>query len=335
MRKRLNYISDKVAKEALQVAGNDAERRKIVATVLRTNCVTRFRPLTDAEKILTAIEEDKLYFSAALGYNDLYDTLMYVDYTDLFGYIQHCLNTYMGDYLKEALGTGRLQKWQANWVQENFEAQAIRTGFLEWAREEIEQLKHKVHQNIKGICFSDDMLSTLMWSHYADNHRGIALLYDKKELTKAACYNATGGRLGNRFMLCKVKYREERVDATEYISDYFLYREQSKKGVTEDNLPSKPNDKVLKDIILTKSKPWGYEKEYRLLPIDLEFEQENEIAYLSIVPKAIVMGAQISTEDRKRVIAIAKKKGILLYEVWLNDSQKTYNLVFQRVDDSK
>ncbi len=81
-------------------------------------------------------------------------------------------------------------------------------------------------------CLTTDALSTLMWSHYADNHQGICLEFGVKNVVVCAAQ--------------KVEYRDVypalRLDATD---EY------------QNLLP-----------ILTKSEVWKYEDEYRLIAQD-------------------------------------------------------------------
>ena len=61
------------------------ERRKARAAVHKNNCVVKYR--ADDERAIQAVRDGKLFFSSALGYNDPYDTLMYIDYVQLSDYI--------------------------------------------------------------------------------------------------------------------------------------------------------------------------------------------------------------------------------------------------------
>lgn len=93
---------------------------------------------------------------------------------------------------------------------------------------------HKARSQVfldKGIiCFSDNWRSPLMWAHYADSHRGLALGFDVP-----------------REYAIPVTYRKERAP--------FRYHQLS----TDQRLS------LIKDSVATKFAHWEYEREYRLI----------------------------------------------------------------------
>lgn len=319
------YFEEEIIKSALQSCKNLEEKRKIRAAAIKNNCLTRYRRFD--ERTIDALKRDRLYFSTALGYNDPYDTLMYVDYNKLFNYIKQCWEKGMPSFIEhlhyQNAFLANISQFLLN--DKNPQKSKMEESFFQFLQSEIETLKNKLHENVKGICFSTDMLSSLMWAHYADNHQGIALLYDRKELLSAPCYNNDDIELNYKFELGNINYSQQRIDATKYINDYLLKNMPSIVPYTA----SEPNRKTLKDIILTKDVSWSYEKEIRLFPRKLDFEKENDISYLSIRPKAIIMGSKITEDNIYRIKDIAKKKNIILYEAWLNERQQNYEIVFQ------
>lgn len=94
-------------------------------------------------------------------------------------------------------------------------------------------------EKIGILCLTEDPLNILMWSHYANNHTGICIGFDRD----ASPFNHTK----------KVIYRGERPKA-EFNSD-----------------PEKLIDRVL----LTKSQHWQYEKEWRVIKRTIETDELN------------------------------------------------------------
>jgi len=78
-------------------------------------------------------------------------------------------------------------------------------------------------------CLAPDPCSTLMWSHYADNHRGVCLEF------------ATN----NDLFRCAQKVI--------YLRKYPVWR------------PHKLLETSIEEALLTKSKDWQYEEEYRVI----------------------------------------------------------------------
>jgi hypothetical protein len=89
------------------------------------------------------------------------------------------------------------------------------------------------------LCLSTKYDSPLMWSHYADQHRGICVEFDVSKLPPEA--------------LRKVVYGTSREIAASSIGSW----------LRENNIAAR--QEIERACLLTKSTEWGYEDEYRLL----------------------------------------------------------------------
>jgi len=133
----------------------------------------------------------------------------------------------------------------------------------------------KVHLKKLGVaCFSgEDADHVLMFSHYGDRHRGIALVFDV----------VSDGPIG---------------DLT------FLGRGQWVSYVEHDRLPdlAKCHDSSrAREVVLTKWKKWEYENEYRVLA-DLEECEPSPIRrYKQGELVGVVFGLHTPPSDRREV----------------------------------
>jgi len=334
-----DYIDNEMATRIWKKS-NAIERRALRATVNETNCLSRFRGWKtdeDKEKVLDALRNNRLYFSTARGYNDPYDTLMYVNQEK---FIHNIMDSWQG--MEKYVEKLKLKDFvlgsfaEAVATKSNPNLKDFQIKFLSEIYEDVESVKKQIHENIKGICFSENKLSSLMWAHYANNHYGIALWYDKYELIGAKCYTKDHAECKSRFELEPVRYRDKRVDATEFVNAYILEKRRMRKGAerfdTEIEWPVVMLQTV-KDIALTKDSSWSYEKEVRLIPKKLEFEAPSDASYIGIKPRAIVFGAKCEEQDRKEIVSIAKKLGdITLYEAYLRDDQSGYSVRYQEYE---
>lgn len=92
----------------------------------------------------------------------------------------------------------------------------------------------------KGVCcFSSVYNNPLLWSHYADQHRGMCIGYDLIR-NPEPCFH-------------KVIYGGERIVKTSLIMKAVFGRDSEAKEILDQN------------ILLKKASPWRYEKEWRLL----------------------------------------------------------------------
>lgn len=100
------------------------------------------------------------------------------------------------------------------------------------------------------ISLAETKDNLLMWSHYADSHRGVVIEFNIDDENPFDLFDLTHkSNFSQKKIFERVKYRKTR------------WVEEPK---------TKTNDDILKHYMLTKSDEWIYEKEYRyILPSDL------------------------------------------------------------------
>ena len=149
----------------------------------------------------------------------------------------------------------------------------------------IQQLETNVVQKLTGIfrigCLSAEHKSPLMWSHYADSHRGFCVEYDFGSPDRATL----------SLLPLPVVYSHDRPLVPWYVAF----------NNTPENIMAANKDILLG--LLTKDSSWEYEREWRLL-ID------TKKPALCQMPKitCVYLGACISDTNRAKIIDIAKEK---------------------------
>lgn len=150
---------------------------------------------------------------------------------------------------------------------------------------------------------SETPLSLLMWAHYADSHRGYLLEIESDHPTLANA--ASAGAIAR---LLPVSYRVDRPAVTAYDPSV---------------LPEHHLDNLVRDVLLTKSAQWSYEREHRMiLPLN-DFERfphriVQERCHLFPVPPEVITGVVIgarATLSTRAAIARALKENVLLSHV--------------------
>ena len=296
------------------------------------NCLFRYRKMSDerqAEKNICALEENKLYFSTPANFNDPYDSLLYVNDGELFGDIQYNWEIGMDSYLN------RLEKenpiiaafGKMIWYGEN--RQKNIDSFKEMLDQKVDKVKTNIRNYVKIICFTEDCLSMLMWSHYASDHEGFVLVYNKDELLNAHCFDSKDNRIPRKLCLKPINYSNTRINMTKYIHEHLLkYELPSLMDVTK--LPDIPSIKV-REFILNKMKEWDYEKEWRLIPRVINIQEENPMCYIQLLPKAIIIGAKCTINNERKLREIAQRKEIAIFKVRIADSVD-YGLVLENIN---
>ena len=190
-------------------------QRNIAASFFKDTLV-RFRTISSNN--LEALQNDRLYYSTPNNFNDPYDTLIYANYLQILQDVSHNLEIGMDSYLeqlkdkdipnaKNIAGIG-----YAMWNGSNKDE--FLDGFFQKICEAVKTVKETLRRNVRIICFSEEYLSMLMWSHYADNHKGFAIVYDKNDIEKAKNYTESGEPIRKKSILRQVTYAEEQTDLT-------------------------------------------------------------------------------------------------------------------------
>lgn len=139
-------------------------------------------------------------------------------------------------------------------------------------------------QSIGIGCFSENWNSILMWTHYADNHKGYCVGFDEKWLRYSQLFS-------------KVKRVEYSIDYPEL-----------------NPLNKSKNSSELKYFY--KSLDWDYEEEIRVMNLYVNYKTEKPNRIIELENKHIkevILGLKTSESDKKEIISIAKDKNI---DVW-------------------
>lgn len=159
----------------------------------------------------------------------------------------------------------------------------------------LEENLIKIADEFYRVCsFSEIMDSKLMWSHYADQHKGFCIGYNFKEIDDDL-----------RELMVPIIYCDNLLDSTKSIF-----------GTT--------NNSLIMNGISRKSVDWNYEREWRILitPKNKEKCQPQKVP----VPKTVYLGSRISQENKMKIVEIAKSKHIDVYQMKMRtDEFKLYS----------
>lgn len=253
-----------------------------------------FRPFE--EKHIDSLRDDKLYLSIPANFNDPTESMAYVDPSKAVNYA-------MGIPSEWFEGNGDDdESVDPNNIIERLDIMNLCIGY-------IDAIRHR----IKVGCLSEDINSTLMWSHYANEHTGFAIRYKVQDIAipeckecsiAKACYCRRPGK-----PLFPVIYKRDRYDASAIAFARSLY---IKKDLKMEQFPTVDDFPVPLLSVIQKQKNWSYEYEWRLICFN------KSINCFSIKPDAIYLGENISCEHALTLAEIAKEKNIPLYKMSIN-----------------
>ena len=220
----------------------------LLATINTPECLCRFRPVS--ENSLLQLQENKLYYSSADYYDDLFDTFIHVDFPRVKA---------LYDLLKSFLDTGNSDLRNINLKDHPLD--------LSIFPERIRQIRTIIQKNLFSICFCEDAMNETLWLKYANNYRGFALIYDVKDDSsflcgkEKMCENCRS--LIEKPFVYPVYYTEDAYDATQFALACMLWGEQVPRQIVE--LSTKAVIWEAERVSLIKKKCHEYDQEWRMI----------------------------------------------------------------------
>jgi len=179
---------------------------------------------------------------------------------------------------------------QPGW-EEEMDITSEQLSAINTAKEIFEMAKHQddlkqIRRALRVCCFSELNNSILMWSHYADEHKGICVEYDLTSLVSTT--------LPPKWFLYPMIYSETLFDVNPYMNETNIH----------------PLSLML--CSLYKSDEWSYEKEWRLITAPVIMPKAGHMQIPQ--PTAIYLGSRIKTEHRQTLKEFAFRKEIKLFK---------------------
>lgn len=178
----------------------------------------------------------------------------------------------------------------------------------------VDQLRDMIYPKSYIVCFSAKNNNSAMWGNYADNHRGVCLVYDFDDESdcvnkpRPVCYE--GELIERNFFetfgrLTKPQIKEW-LKGKDGISDCY-------KSFSDENAWRNSYWEAYEAKTYRKLKVWDYEQEYRLSRTDtfnsLNTPESRNIKYNPKVLKGIIFGIRTPEYDKKCIMEkLAKRR---------------------------
>ena len=154
---------------------------------------------------------------------------------------------------------------------------------IEMCRKEKMKFKdtcEKIRNMIVLSCFSETFDSILMWSHYANQHKGICVQYRRSDFTAPSL-------LCSSAVLRPVSY--------------------GRKISVFDESIHEVNKKENFKILIRKAEEWQYEEEWRIICF---LKNLNEQKLVENMISKVYLGANINEENERLISELAKAKEV-------------------------
>ena len=209
--------------------------------------------------------------------------------------------------------------------------------YLEFPSMYIDRLMDIIKPKAYMSCFSKVFDNSAMWGHYADNHKGICLIFDEGigEDLRIGCNEVEG--------LYDVEYKETMIPI-----NFFLLIRYSDKWLDfwythEDNkcfLYDKRYDRqwpihyasLCKSIFTQKTIDWKSECEVRALILDHQYRydstEKRKIYYSKDILKGVILGVNMNEKDKVTLIREVKNNrdkfrvDFKIYQAYFDSSSK-------------
>ena len=222
---------------------------------------------------LTNLKRASIWFSAPINVNDPYDCAGWVIEPDKMSEAQ--FQQWL-DYARQ-----RDPTLTARMCPDGVPTPAFRESVVTSVRRTYDE-QRTIQREQRGIaCFSAHVTDIMMWSHYADGHRGFCLEFD-----------ASVPPFSNAF---EVSYS----DSVPSINPVAV-------------LVNDPNDnEILRAFVLTKARCWSYEREWRLM----HAEPNKLYGYGDGPLTGIYFGAEMPHTHKDIVSLITRGESVQLHEM--------------------
>ena len=187
------------------------------------------------------------------------------------------------------------------------ELSEVRRKFGEVSNSAMVKYRKMISDKCKVTCLSERMDSPLMWSHYANKHFGFCLEYDFTHTMTKRYPDLNMAKI----MLLPVIYSEKRPLLSRVLTDYKIMLPYYKTG----KMPMEAIESIVYGLLF-KSPDWEYEHEWRIVGIDMKKPTMK-------LPSArkVFLGVNMEDEAKTRIIEIAKKKHIPVYQMMLSSDR--------------
>lgn len=174
-----------------------------------------------------------------------------------------------------------------------------------------------VRASVGVLCFASKEDNLLMWAHYANNHAGICIEFDRN----AKFFN---GQYKNA-----TKFFEQRMD--DCYRNIGVLRKVDYKSERPTYLEPSTIEYDTESWFI-KSPEWKYEEEQRLLlPLDLAKKVSNlDILFYPVEPKiikSIILGCQMPVKTKREVANMCQKHGIKVREAFIHSHKFKLDII--------
>lgn len=240
-----------------------------------------------SEQSLKNLKARSIYFGSPLNFNDPYDCALTVKILEP--------NNSEFELIKKRYISEEKLPPDAIYLIESLENEVLRAKFMKLAKDILETVRNRFLMKSGVTCFSETSSDLLMWSHYGGKYKGFCLEFSTSYEPFKEIY--------------KVNYASE---IPQISLDSILFSDKK--------------DFIL-NLLITKSKSWEYEKEWR----GIHKDAGTQFAYEKTALKSIYFGPEMDFESFE-IIALILESQNTEVELWKGRrSTEKFEVLFDKV----
>lgn len=241
-------------------------------------------------------------------------------------------------------------------------------GDIQFSKKYLKSLEKLTHCEWYTACFMSECSNSSVWGHYGDSHKGVCLKFktgfdDEFSTIKLKdIVGVSGHKIGDeikeKLITKDVEFRFKPINYTNTHCEIDFFESLGSLPIPQIEsqwLTNNIGERSSRDlysgfesewrksywdnhekIITTKTKDWGYEKEYRLvkdsLVIDLSIVENRKFKYEFTCLEGIIFGIKTELEDKVRIFKIIKEKCLKEKRTGFKFYQAKYNPLTGKID---
>ncbi|MHB8128944.1 MAG: DUF2971 domain-containing protein [Mobilitalea sp.] len=229
---------------------------------------------------------------------------------------------------------------------------------FEFPKAYLQQIENLIHPPCYMACFSKNFFNSSMWGNYADNHKGICLIFSTSDVNDDyfiqierphSLDNNGVHKSYNKAKLEKVLYGDEYSDINFFemlgrlngIQMSYWFMDGNKKSQVLDKIESGKDKwrqkywEIFNKRYYTKTEEWSFEEEYRIriessIIESYELNESRNLKYQFDSLEGIIFGIETSEIDKARILEIisekcieSKRKDFKVYQAYFDEETKT------------
>lgn len=218
---------------------------------------------------------DKLWVPRPDEFNDPYDCALFIDSEELL----YMAGNEVGELDEMRKTINEFEKSNLGLKMPDIDKILSIMGAK--ANEALQPTLSELRNSLGIYCLTEEKESILMWSHYAENHKGFCVEYDFEDFQK---------KFSDFY---PVAYDEEYCGMSGYIWNQ--------------------DSNIIMRSALSKANQWNYEKEWRIILKNNKADKGHVIDSPKV--KSIYLGCKATNELENELKEIAKNKNIPIYKM--------------------